>query len=152
MPGTVSDLRKHVGFWMRLVSNQVSKAFARRLEGSGVTVAEWVILREMYDGDKVMAPSQVAQLTGLTRGAVSKLIDRLVEKDLVVRKEASSDRRYQDIRLSRAARALVPQLSRHADENDETFFSVLSASERRQLLDLLKKTADLNHLTRIPLE
>ncbi|MBX2995282.1 MAG: MarR family transcriptional regulator [Bdellovibrionaceae bacterium] len=137
---------------MRLVSNQVSQAFARRLEGSGVTVAEWVILREMYDGDKVMAPSQVAQLTGLTRGAVSKLIDRLVEKDLVVRKEASSDRRYQDIRLSRAARALVPQLSRHADENDETFFSVLSASERRQLLDLLKKTADLNHLTRIPLE
>lgn len=148
MPQNVSSLKKHIGYWMRLVSNQVSQSFARRLEGSGVTVAEWVILREMYDGDKSMAPSEVAEMTGLTRGAVSKLIDRLVEKDLILRKEAVNDRRYQEIRLSRAGRSLVPQLGRQADENDESFFSGLAAAERRQLLELLKKTADLNQWSR----
>src|SRR5271154_4018433 len=94
-----SELTTHIGFWMRLISNHVSYAFARRLETSGVTVAEWVVLREMYGGDDTTSPSAVAELTGLTRGAVSKLISRVLGKGLVTRKESSSDRRYQDVEL-----------------------------------------------------
>jgi MarR family transcriptional regulator, transcriptional regulator for hemolysin len=78
---------------MRLVSNNVSHASARKLDASGVTVAEWVVLREMYAGDDTTSPSAVAELTGLTRGAVSKLISRLFEKGLVSRKESAGDRR-----------------------------------------------------------
>jgi hypothetical protein len=55
-----SQLTSHIGFWMRLVSNNVSHAFARKLEASGVTVAEWVILREMFGGDDTTSPSIVA--------------------------------------------------------------------------------------------
>jgi hypothetical protein len=36
---------------MRLVSNNVSQSFARKLESMNVTVAEWVVMREMYAGD-----------------------------------------------------------------------------------------------------
>ncbi len=85
-----SRLTMHIGFWMRLVSNHVSYAFARKLESSGVTVAEWVILREMYGGDDTTSPSVVAELTGLTRGAVSKLISRLLEKSLVTRRNLAA--------------------------------------------------------------
>jgi len=46
-----SDLKSHLGFWMRLVSNNVSQSFARKLESMNVTVAEWVVMREMYAGD-----------------------------------------------------------------------------------------------------
>jgi len=147
-----SRLTAHIGFWMRRVSNQVSHAFARKLEASGVTVAEWVVLREMYGGDETTSPSVVAELTGLTRGAVSKLISRLLEKGLVSRKESASDRRYQDIELTRNGVALVPRLARLADENDEDFFGVLSSSDRKTLTRLLKKTAALHHLTQMPIE
>ncbi|MBT9332644.1 MarR family winged helix-turn-helix transcriptional regulator [Paracidobacterium acidisoli] len=147
-----SQLTAHIGFWMRLVSNHVSHAFARKLEASGVTVAEWVVLREMYGGDETTSPSAVAELTGLTRGAVSKLISRLLAKGLVTRSESASDRRYQDIELTRAGVALVPQLARLADENDEAFFGVLSGSERRTLTTLLKKTAALHQLKQMPVE
>lgn len=149
---TPAPLTKHIGFWMRLVSNHVSHAFARKLANSGVTVAEWVVLREMYGGDRTTSPSAVANLTGLTRGAVSKLIDRLFEKRLVTRRESAADRRYQDIELTAAAIALVPRLARLADANDEEFFGVLSASERKALTKLLKKTAALRHLTQVPIE
>ncbi len=147
-----SRLTAHIGFWMRLVSNHVSQAFARKLEASGVTVAEWVILREMYGGDETTSPSAVAELTGLTRGAVSKLISRLLSKGLVTRNESARDRRYQDIQLTDAGVSLVPHLAQLADENDEEFFGVLSRSERRTLTTLLKKTAALRDLTQIPLE
>jgi DNA-binding MarR family transcriptional regulator len=74
------------------VSNHVSYAFARKLLASEVTVAEWVVLREMYEAD-AMAPSVLAEHTGMTRGAASKLIERLVAKKLVSRRGRSDDRR-----------------------------------------------------------
>lgn len=147
-----SELKSHLGYWMRLVSNHVSHAFARKLESSGVTVAEWVVLREMYGGDETTSPSKVAELTGLTRGAVSKLIDRLLHKALVTRQAADGDRRFQDIRLTPQALALVPKLAALADQNDAELFSVLSSAERKQLGELLKKLADEHRLVRPPIE
>lgn len=151
MKQTSSDLRSHLGFWMRLVSNHVSHAFARRLGSAGVTVAEWVVLREMFSNRGTTSPSAVAELTGLTRGAVSKLVERLLRKKLVSRRTAPGDRRWQDIELTAAARTLVPRLARLADANDREFFGVLTAAERRTLDGLLRKTAQRNRLTRVPI-
>ncbi len=148
----VNPLKAHIGFWMRLVSNQVSHTFARKLEATGVTVAEWVVLREMSGRDATTSPSAVAELTGLTRGAVSKLIERLLQKGFVTRRESSRDRRYQDIELTRAAVALVPKLAKLADENDDAFFGVISPAERQVLRRILIRVADRNHLTRPPIE
>lgn len=64
---TVSDLKKHVGFWLRFVSNHVSNAFARKLLASGVTVAEWAVMREMFD-DEETSPDLLAERIGMTRG------------------------------------------------------------------------------------
>lgn len=151
-PKTVSPLKKHIGYWMRLVSNNVSHSFARKLESSGVTVAEWVVLREMYECDEIIAPSDVAELTGLTRGAVSKLIDRLLQKGLVAREVSKLDRRFQDIILSVQGKKLVPALAELADQNDEEFFSILNRDEKKVLLSLLVKTANRNGLFRSPVE
>ena len=74
MPKThtaVSALESHLGYWLRYVSNQVSHAFAPKVQARGVTVAEWVVLRERYD--KEVRPSALAERLGMTRGAISKL-------------------------------------------------------------------------------
>jgi DNA-binding MarR family transcriptional regulator len=147
----ISDLKSHTGFWLRFVSNHVSQKFARRLDGSGVTVAEWVILREMFDAE-IVSPSLLASVTGLTRGAVSKLIERLREKKLLIRTESAEDRRFQDVRLTVAGRALVPKLAALADENDKEFFAHLSHEERERLLAILKKLVRVNKLSKMPVE
>ncbi len=147
----VSDLADHIGFWMRLVSNNVSHSFARKLENSGVTVAEWVVLREMY-GAGMTSPGTIAEITGHTKGAISKLVSRLLEKGLVSRKESADDRRCQDIKLTQKGAALIPKLAALADENDETFFSVLTKAERQALSGTLKKLADSHQLAKAPLE
>jgi DNA-binding MarR family transcriptional regulator len=147
----VSDLKKHVGFWMRMVSNTVSHAFARKLGASGVTVAEWVVLREVY-GRERMAPSELADQTGMTRGAASKLVDRLVGKELVTRRERTDDRRFQEIALTPAGRRLVPQLAALADRNDEEFFHPLSTREREELLETLKKLVQAHGVKKLPTE
>lgn len=147
-----TDLRDHVGYRLRVVSNAVSQSFARKLAERDVTVAEWVILREMYSTDDRISPSDVANLTGLTRGAVSKLVDRLLNKQLVIRTPSLEDRRYQDIGLTDQAIRLVPELAKIADENDANFFSILSDEERSALMKTLIKLADFHKLNINPIE
>jgi DNA-binding MarR family transcriptional regulator len=147
----VSELTRHAGFWLRFVSNHVSQAFMGKLVDSGVTAAEWVVLREMYDEEE-MSPSVLADKTGMTRGAASKLIDRLLAKRLVTRRDRTDDRRYQDIALTAEGRRLVPKLALIADENDEEFFAALSAKERKALVATLKKLVQAHGFDRIPTE
>lgn len=147
----VSELTSHTGFWLRFVSNQVSHTFMGKLIDSGVTVAEWVVLREMYDKEE-MSPSALADVTGITRGAASKLVERLVGKKLVSRRDRTDDRRYQDIALTVAGRRLVPSLAAIADENDKDFFSLLSGTEHAALVATLKKLVQAHGLHRMPTE
>jgi DNA-binding MarR family transcriptional regulator len=148
---TVSDLKKHVGFWLRFVSNHVSHAFARKLQDSGVTVAEWVVMREMFDDDEI-SPGVLAERIGMTRGGVSKLVDRLVSKKLITRRERSDDRRFQSIALTAAGRGLIPRLAGLADENDEEFFHPLSVGERAALMATMKKLVQAHGLQTLPTE
>jgi DNA-binding MarR family transcriptional regulator len=148
---TVSDLKMHVGFWLRFVSNHVSHAFARKLLASGTTVAEWVVMREMFD-DQETSPGVLAERIGMTRGGVSKLVDRLVSKKLITRRDRSDDRRFQSIALTAAGRRLIPQLAALADQNDEEFFHPLSAGERAALIATMRKLVQAHGLQTLPTE
>ncbi|TGL72545.1 MarR family winged helix-turn-helix transcriptional regulator [Leptospira jelokensis] len=147
-----SHLKSHLGYHLRVVSNAVSHAFAKKLSHLDVTVAEWVILREMYANPTNTSPSIVAEFTGLSRGAVSKLIDRLLHKGLVSREEGSVDRRYQEIKLTKQGRTLVPKLAKVADENDAYFFLRLTAAEKKEILRILLKLTNIHKLNTNPIE
>ena len=145
----VSDLEAHLGYWLRMVSNAVSQSFARRVEAEGVTVAEWVFLRMLWDIDPV-APSLLAGRMGMTKGAISKLADRLIGKALVERRADPVDGRAQILSLTAAGRALVPRLAALADVNDAAFFGTLSPEDRNDLERLLRKIVMDRKLTDVP--
>ena len=145
----VSDLETHLGYWLRMVSNAVSQSFARRVEAEGVTVAEWVFLRMLWDIDPV-APSLLAGRMGMTKGAISKLADRLIGKALVERRADPVDGRAQILSLTAAGRVLVPRLAALADVNDAAFFGTLSPEDRNDLERLLRKIVRDRKLTDVP--
>lgn len=147
----VSPLTAHLGYWLRALSNHVSQSFARRLEGQGVTVAEWVVLRALYDAE-APAPSALAAELGLTRGAISKLADRLAAKDLVERRASPRDGRAQSLCLTAAGAALVPRLAALADENDAACFAALPEAERAALERTVRALAARHGLTAPPLD
>ena len=144
-----SALQAHLGYWMRIVSNAVSHRFARQMEAAGVTVAEWVFLRMLFDVEQI-APSALAERMGLTKGAVSRLADRLIAKDLVQREANPEDKRAHTLALKAKGRTLVPRLAAMADQNDAVFFDALDKSERQQLMRLLTKIVTARELTNIP--
>ena len=150
-PPTVSELTAHLGFWLRAVSNHVSHAFARKVAAEDVTVAEWVMMRALYGKDP-MAPSRLADEMRMTRGAITKLADRLIDKTLIVRKASRDDGRAQTLALTARGSDLVPKLAALADRNDAEFFGQLTPAEQRTLGRLLKRMIERSHITEIPTE
>lgn len=133
----VSALETHLGYWLRAVSNHVSQAFKAKVERQGVTVAEWVVLRALFDGDGIK-PSELAVKLGLTRGTISKLVDRLVTKELVSVRGDVRDGRAQLLTLRASGRRLVPKLAALADANDAESFGHLAPEQRAFLLGTIK--------------
>lgn len=148
---SVSELTAHTGYWLRMVSNAVSQDFARKVAAEGVTVAEWVFLRALYDED-AMAPSVLAEKMGLTKGAISKLADRLLAKKLVERVDSRRDGRSHVLLLSPEGRARVPILASLADENDAGCFGVLTGAEREALDRALKALVERLGLRGVPVD
>lgn len=122
-----------------------------KVEAHGVTVAEWVVLRALFDHERIK-PSALAHQLHLTRGAVSKLIDRLYAKQLVSCQADEQDRRAQLLSLSSTGRKLVPRLASLADQNDREAFGHLDPEQRAALLALLKDLARRHALKGAPID
>jgi len=147
----VPDLTAHTGYLLRMASNAVSQKFARKVADEGVTVAEWVMLRALLGGEPI-APSVLADRMGMTKGAISKLAGRLLEKGLIKRDGNPDDKRGHRLSLSAAGAKKVPVLARLADENDAAFFAVLSGGGHEKLRGLLHALIDGHGLSTMPVD
>ncbi|HWA81685.1 MAG TPA: MarR family transcriptional regulator [Acetobacteraceae bacterium] len=149
-PRSVSALESHLGYWLRFVSNRVSHAFSLKVQARGVTAAEWVVLRELYEREDM--PSALAERLGMTRGAISKLAERLAAKGLITREASDEDRRSQTLALTAAGGALVPALAALADENEEAFFGQLDRSTRQTIETAMREIVRREGLRGMPVD
>ncbi|MBS7541339.1 MarR family winged helix-turn-helix transcriptional regulator [Ancylobacter lacus] len=148
--GPVTELSDHLGVRLRLVANHVSHAFAAKRADREVTVAEWAVLRALYDRGPA-APSRLADEMGLPRGAITRLADRLIAKALLRREARAGNGRAQTLALTERGAGLVPELATPADREDADFFQRGSAPERETLMRLLRRMAQRSGMTATPI-
>ncbi len=151
MPATTPELTDHLGYWLRFVSNHVSHAFARKLAAKDVTVAEWALMRVLY-GREPAPPSQLADEMSLSRGAISKLADRLLSKKLLAREPSPHDGRAQTLSLTEKGAAFVPALAALADQNEAECFADMPADDRRTIERILKETVARLGIAAMPVD
>src|SRR5580698_988746 len=137
-----SELHKHVGYWMRCLSNLVSSTFAEKLAAKDISVAQWVVLRTLYDRRDVTL-NKAAEEVGVDNSSLSRMVERLVQKGLLIRAQGGN-RRSVGLTLTPSAAKLVPQLAKLADENDEQFFRSLTGKHRKKFLSTIKHLLDAN--------
>jgi DNA-binding MarR family transcriptional regulator len=144
-------LEGHLGYWLRRVSNAVSGSFSRALGEKRTSVAEWVLLRELYDREQT-SPGELADSLGLTGGAISKIVDKLDAKGWVQTDTKEGDSRFRLLSITRAGRRSLPVLAEIADANDARYFDCLNAKEKSVLRKLLIKLVDQNSINNVPTE
>jgi DNA-binding MarR family transcriptional regulator len=149
MPAAPDPLSPPLGHLLRSVSDHISHAFCRKLAKWEVNSAEWAILRDLHRYDSVI-PSALATRLGMTRGTISKLVDRLTTKGLVTRTVNETDRRYQVLALTMHGRALVFRLSGLAEGNDDEFFGHLKPGQREMLETIMRNIVQRQGLEAAP--
>lgn len=148
---SASDLERHLGYWLRRVSNHVSGEFKRALQARRTSVAEWVVLCVVQERPGI-TPGELAEALALTRGAVSKVIDKLEAKNWITGSTKPEDNRVRLYCLTRKGSRVLPELRQIADRNDQTFFAVLQADERAALQRLLSKLIDRHAIEAVPIQ
>jgi DNA-binding MarR family transcriptional regulator len=119
-PEQISAVESHLAYWLNYVGYRITHELRLKAQQYGVTAAEWVVLRTLYD--EGFMPTHLALRLGQTRGAISRLAARLEAKGLVNREKSVSDRRTQMLTLTGLGRALVPRLAALADQADARNF------------------------------
>lgn len=152
---SLPELEVHTGYWLRRVSNQVSGAFARALQARQVSVAEWVALQHIRSSrgtEEYITPGDLAERLGMTRGAISKVIDKLEAKGWTVRTTNPEDNRVHWLSLTPEGKLVLPELTQIADSNDEKFFGCLSSEEMATLRELLQKLTRVHEWNAEPID
>jgi DNA-binding MarR family transcriptional regulator len=123
--------------WNRIRSNLRGTATER----FGISVEQFHILRHVNHGIDSVSDLAVERCT--SRPAISQVVDVLVNKGLITRKQEADDRRYVRLALTESGSALLKSIF---DSNRAWMLSKLDALSQDELnasiqaLQLLKKT------------
>ena len=114
------------------------------LERADVRIEHYEILLMLYTaGDEGLRPSAIAEHRRLTRSGATRLIDRLVAKDIVDRRECGADGRGSVIVLADYGREIFMRAGQvHLEGIEQHVGSKLTAAEAQQLTELLTKLRD----------
>lgn len=89
-------------------------------------------------------PKQLAIELHLTPGAVSQLIEAAVESRLVLRKEGTSDRRYQSISLTNLGQKKLNDIEKKRNEMMRGVLEDLNDNELEVILKIQAKLASMS--------
>lgn len=112
--------------------------FDRVLSGHGITTQQYNVLRILRGAGPEGLPTLdiTDRLIERTPG-VTRMIDRLVGKKLVLRERCDTDRRIVYCRLTDAGRSLLEALDGPVNRADDQAMASLTAPDLRKLIELL---------------
>lgn len=113
------------------LESQVHRPTGWSMAGFRVMFCVWVA------GD--LEPRDIARLSGLSRAAVSSVLNTLERDGLIERTRESSDRRLVTVRLTEAGANVVVDAYARQNEVEREFFSPLEPAEVRHLADELQR-------------
>jgi DNA-binding MarR family transcriptional regulator len=88
------------------------------------------------------SPSRLADLLGLTRGALSARLGPLEDAGLITRTHDAADRRRVHVRLTEAGYDAFERHAASEEHGENALLSVLTEAEKLTLADLLRKLVE----------
>lgn len=99
----------NLGYLLRDTTRLMMRSLQQRLEGPGITLGNWFILRELWETDG-MALRALAVRMDLLGPSIVAAIDSMEKRDLVQRRRSATDRRQVHIFLTKRGRQLQMEL------------------------------------------
>lgn len=107
----------------------------------GITAAQAIILIRV-GGEPESTAASLCRRSGYDTGSMTRMIDRLEDKGLIVRERSTEDRRAINLRLTESGDKLRAQITRRACEMIEPRLEGFSQEEYDLLKSLLRRILD----------
>jgi DNA-binding MarR family transcriptional regulator len=133
-------VNEYTGFLLRKVSAASFEGFTEIAASYGLHPMHFGMLN-IIEAEEPISQRDLSDRTGIDPSTMVARMDVLYEQGLVERKRSEGDRRSYEIRLSPAGRERLVELRGRAADHGRRFFEPLSATERRELHQLLGKLA-----------
>jgi DNA-binding MarR family transcriptional regulator len=127
----------NIVFTNNWIMERLSKIFAI----AGITSQQYNILRILRGANKPLSTLQIRQRMLDKMSDSSRIVDRLVIKGMVRKKECKTDKRLVDIIITDKGLRLLQKIDAHNEQVDNIMMN-LSESDARQLNRLLDKIRD----------
>jgi DNA-binding MarR family transcriptional regulator len=120
----------------RLYAMRFDRAAQARLR---LSQTQCRVLVTLARSEEPLSQAELAQQIGLTPMAVAKLCDRMADAGWLERRPHDTDKRINRLHMKQGARKALERTLELGDELTAQALSGLTATEKRQLLDLLAR-------------
>ncbi len=127
---------------IRQVRDNMRTRWERELADAGhdLTFSQFVTIKKLADG--IASVTELARIAEVNPGAMTRLLDKLEARGLIVRATDPSDRRALHIHLTDAGRAIWRDIDQCGQRVREAALAGLDDAQRRQFIHLLEQVRD----------
>lgn len=127
-----------IGFLLKRAGHQLAITVDRGLAPFDMTHAQLGIFLKLLHGDAKTAADLARELATDT-GAMTRMLDRLEEKDFIQRTRSSSDRRVVEVALTSKGRQLADQMTQVVVDTLNHHLRGFTETEVEQFKDFLRR-------------
>jgi DNA-binding MarR family transcriptional regulator len=118
----------------------VKRRISERIEPHGITLQQYNVLRILRGAHPDALPTlEIADRLIERMPGITRLLDRLEVKGLVVRERTTTDRRLVNCRITESGLALLAPLDEEVDADDAAIIGDLHDAEVEALIGILEK-------------
>jgi|GEM_PF-2766288 len=129
---------ERLGRQLGLTGKYLAECFEHRLAAYDSTLATWVVLHCLAEGDRI-SQRELAARMHIEAPTLVRHLDRLGDEGLLVRRRSQQDRRSVKVELTEVGRRRHQQLMLAADQFEDDLCALMSAQERATLSRLLDR-------------
>jgi DNA-binding MarR family transcriptional regulator len=133
-----SDYRDNPMFWLRRASLAMRKAVDEELHTHGLTGAQFEVLRQLWEHDRLELRSLQDRL-GITSPTLTGIVDGLVGRGLVLREISVEDARVKQLCLTPRGQSLNKQICDAIEQAHLRLLAGFSPAEATLLKDWLQR-------------
>jgi DNA-binding MarR family transcriptional regulator len=140
------DRSPNASFLLAQLGAHAAARFAERLAAIDLTPPDAGVLR-LVGGSPAISQRALGDTLGISASRLVALLDRLEARGLVERRDDPDDRRSYALHLTAGGQRALRDIAAVARAHDDAVCAALSAGEREQLRELLRRVADQQGLT-----
>ncbi len=135
-----STNKRAVGTRLTLVARQLWQRFDRRVDGIGVSRAQWRVIVAVATHPGAIQRN-IAEMLEISEVTAGRLIDRLCADGYLERRDSATDRRARTVHLTPASQPVLDQLGELARIGEQEAYAGFSPQELATFESLLDRIA-----------